>query len=182
MVTRVDQTANGGVWRPVATALPFAAGADSFVIIANNTGEPDKIVMADAVRWSYAGSQDNPLGVSVPDWWANFYFGGNVNAALDPDGDGLSTYAEYILGTDPTDGNSRISFRAEPTVGGMNFIFSPWQGGRIYQLASATNLVSPSWTLLPNTPLVTGNVGTFTLTNPAATGGLFCRLAVHLAP
>jgi hypothetical protein len=43
----------------------------------------------------------------LPDWWENKFFG-NVDQAADddPDDDGLTNMQEYILGTDPTDGET----------------------------------------------------------------------------
>jgi len=40
----------------------------------------------------------------VHDFWENMYFGGIFahNNAADPDGDGLSNFAEFAFGTDPT--------------------------------------------------------------------------------
>ena len=42
-------------------------------------------------------------GNGLPDVWENMYFGTiGVNPNDDPDGDGLSNYQEYLLGTNPT--------------------------------------------------------------------------------
>ena len=49
----VNQQVNGGGWWPIAAARPFAAGTNGFVQLANNAGSA--IVMADAVRFSFAG-------------------------------------------------------------------------------------------------------------------------------
>jgi succinylarginine dihydrolase len=61
-------------------------------------------------------------------------------------------------------------------------VFSPWQGGRIYQLVAATNLASPVWTALTNTVSVnTNGDGVFTITQPNAANN-FYRLSAQLAP
>src|SRR6185503_1667092 len=128
----VNETTNGGAWQPLAAGLDFAAGSAGFALIENNTGETNSVVMADALKWSYVLSQDNPGDGSVPSWWANFYFGADVEGAQDADGDGWSNYAEYILGTDPTDTSSRLQARVDRTVTGIQMTFNPRLGGRVY--------------------------------------------------
>jgi hypothetical protein len=178
----VNQTTNGGVWRLLASALDYAAGTNNFAVVGNNTGETNTVVMADAMRWSYTLSQDNPPDGSVPPWWADFYFGGNVDGAADADGDGLSNYSEFVCGTDPTDGGSRFTVSASAGGSGMQIRFAPWQGGRSYQLATTSNLNSSAWALLPDVPMVGGLDGAFTVTNLSAGGPQFYRVAVRFAP
>jgi len=48
----VNRDANGeGTWHRIAEAKPFDSGTDGFVSISNDTGETDKIVVIDAVRF-----------------------------------------------------------------------------------------------------------------------------------
>jgi hypothetical protein len=61
--SELDQTTGGGMWRVVAKAQSFAAGTNGFVSIGNNTGENNKIVVADAVRFSF---NPGPLIFSQP--------------------------------------------------------------------------------------------------------------------
>ena len=49
----VNQQVNGGSWFPIASALPFGAGTNGFVQLANNAGP--SVVLADAVKFSFAG-------------------------------------------------------------------------------------------------------------------------------
>jgi uncharacterized repeat protein (TIGR02543 family) len=51
--TNIDQRTGGGSWHLIAAAKDFAAGTGGFVEIGNVTGEADKIVVADAVRFAY---------------------------------------------------------------------------------------------------------------------------------
>jgi uncharacterized repeat protein (TIGR01451 family) len=178
----VNQTVNGGSWQLLATELDFAAGTDGFATIGNNTGESGKVVMADAMRWSYSTSQDFPPDGSVPAWWTDFYFGGETDVSVDHDEDGYTTYQEYVLATDPTNAASRLEFRAERNGGGLKISFSPASGGRVYQLASTTDLNSGTWTLLPDAPAVNGAEGTFNIPDTATPGRRYYRLVVHLAP
>jgi autotransporter-associated beta strand protein len=174
----VNQTTNGGSWQLLASSVDFSAGTSGLASIGNNSGNPNTIVMADAMRWSYVLSQDNPADGSVPDWWANFYFGGPADGSADPDGDDLSNYAEFIMGTDPTDPSSYLRFTINRSASTIQVGFNPWLAGRIYQLSSTTNLMGNSWTLLPNLPASTGLDAFFTLTNSFAPR--FYRLGVRL--
>jgi len=139
-------------------------------------------VMADAMRWSYSPAQDSPPDGSVPTWWTDFYFGGETDVSLDHDGDGYSTHDEYILATDPTSAGSRLQFRADRNGGGLKISFSPLQGGRVYQLASKTNLNGGDWTLLPDVPTANGSVGSFSIANTATPAPQYYRLVVRLSP
>ena len=180
----VDQTINGGEWRLLATDVDFAVGTDGFATIGNNAGESDKVVMADALRWSYFPGQDFPADGSVPVWWSEFYFGTTVDGALDPDGDGYSNSAEYVVGTDPTNASSYLLIRGEPAQpSGLSFIFSPNLAGRVYELQRATNLANANWLNLSNVTLdtATNGEGVFTITDPPA-GPSFYRLGVRLTP
>lgn len=53
ILSEMDQTVGGGSWRTVARGNEFAAGTGGSVSIGNNTGENNKIVVADAVRFSF---------------------------------------------------------------------------------------------------------------------------------
>jgi serine/threonine protein kinase len=47
----VDQNKNSARWVRIGHALKFASGTNGFVRLRNDTGEPDKLVIADAVRF-----------------------------------------------------------------------------------------------------------------------------------
>jgi hypothetical protein len=179
----VDQTTNGGGWNQIIAGLYFATGAGGNLTIYNNTGNSGVSVAANGARWVYETSQDAPTNRSVPAWWANFYFGRAVNGSEDEDGDGYSNYAEFVLGTDPTLPSSQLQFKATP-VSSTNVAvnFAPWQGGRLYQLQSATNLANPNWITLTNTPLQNTNDGSGTFTVRQTPTNAFYRLSATLLP
>ena len=182
-ITRsLNQTINGGAWQLVASNVNFAAGTGGFAIIANNTGETNVVVMADAMRWSYVAAQDNPADNSVPAWWSDFYFNGAVDGSVDSDGDGFSNHREYILGTDPTDAASTLLTSHTLNTDNIQLNFSPMLGGRSYKLATTTNLADTAWTLLNTSPNITNTMGTFSITNGLTPGSKFYRVSVQLAP
>jgi uncharacterized repeat protein (TIGR01451 family) len=179
----VNQKVNSGSWQLLAPSVFYTNGINGSVVIYNNSGDTSTVVLANAVRWSYDLGQDAPTNGTVPTWWANFYFGGSVSGSADADGDGFSNYAEYVLGTDPTSASSTLQFFATPGPGtGTNTVtFAPYQGGRIYQLLSNTNVsLLTGWQTLTNTPTVTTNgVGVFTVPAPGGKA-VFYRLSVSL--
>jgi len=167
----------GGSWLPLTANDNFPDGTGS-VVLQNNTGEDNKVVIANAVKFSYTLGQDKPTDGTVPAWWSQYYLGTtSASGSADADGDGYSNYAEYVLGTVPGDATSGLTF----TVNKANntIVFGPYQAGRVYQLQYRPDFNSP-WTTLPNTASVDGNGnGVFTL-NPVLTG--FFRIQASLAP
>jgi sugar lactone lactonase YvrE len=179
----VNQSVPGGSWQHIASAVPFLSGNTGFVRIGNGSGETNKVVIADAIRFTYTAGQDSLNNGIVPGWWANFYFGTNsVDGTLDPDGDGYTTYQEYVLGTSPVDPSSSFAMNCQPTVGGgLQITFSPYESGRNYRLTSTANVTAPAWTNLnvPVTPDGNGN-GVVTVTN-AGDAAAFFRLSVQMS-
>ena len=180
----VNQTINGGGWQPLTAALFLTNGTTGNLTINNESGDTTTSVVANGARWAYELSQDAPTNGTVPAWWADFYFGGSVSGAADPYGVGYSNFAEYVLGADPTSLSGQLRFMVAPgPSANATVTFSPWQGGRVYQLQCVTNLGNPAWAALTNAPAqnpVNGS-GFFTV---GSTPGrvVFYRLAVSLAP
>lgn len=142
----VNQTVNGGGWRLVATNLPFARGTGGYFQWQSSTTEPGKVVMADAVRFSYVTSQEPPPPGQAPRWWTEFFFGGPVDAGLDPDGDGWTTAREYVAGTDPIRAGSALRFRTDDRSGNvLRAAFAPFHPGRAYALECQAELGTNDW-------------------------------------
>jgi uncharacterized repeat protein (TIGR01451 family) len=186
-IISVDETTHGGAWQPLATNMYFASGTNGHLIMYNDTGETNKYLVANAMMWVYVAAQDIPTNGSVPAWWANFYFGANVNGyvngSADADGDGYSNYAEYVFGTDPTDAASHLNFSVTPVSSNVfSVTFSPWQGGREYKLQAAPDLTNPVWLTLTNGYTIGNNgSGTFTVTQANASAA-FYRLSAQITP
>jgi hypothetical protein len=181
----VNETINGGSWQLIGSRLPFAAGTNGYIRLSNGSGESNKIVIADAVQLTFNTGQDLPTNNTPPAWWLNYYLGTNaVNATQDPDGDGYSTLAEYIVGTAPTDPNSRLRLRGQAIPGGgVQVIFSPYYygAGRQYQLQSRSSLANGMWTNLPPLTITTdaNGEGVIAVTNLADSQRLL-RLSVQM--
>lgn len=105
----------------------------------------------------YAGDQ-------VDDAWQVQYFGLNNPSAApgsDPDSDGQTNRYEYIVGTIPTDPNSRFRLRIEDVSGQpirKNLIFSPRFSSRTYTPEFRTNVAAGVFATVPVTS--TSDIGT----------------------
>jgi hypothetical protein len=105
-------------------------------------------VLADGRRSPLSGASTNttygPLTYGgIPYEWMVYYFGGDVfgwpSPFADSDGDGVNNRDEFLAGTDPTDPNSVLRIRLQPSVQGL---FLNWntQPGLMYQVQASTNL------------------------------------------
>jgi len=56
----VDQRSNPGTWNRLVSRQAFAPGTNGFVRILNNTGQNNRKVLADAVRFVYSANQPLP--------------------------------------------------------------------------------------------------------------------------
>ncbi|HEX5221628.1 MAG TPA: fibronectin type III domain-containing protein, partial [Verrucomicrobiae bacterium] len=176
----VNQQTGGGAWRLVVSGLEFAKGTNGFVRLGNNAN--GSVVIADAVRFVYAEAQDFPTTPAVPTWWRDFFFGGPVDPATDADGDGYTTAQEYVMGTVPTNGTSRLELDASGSNTTANVTFWPLHGNRTYQLLSRSELGLPIWESVSGTPTPTPQAqGVFVLNTTNAPQS-FYRLRVLMDP
>ena len=143
----VDQRSGGGAWRLIAADVEFARGTNGFVRLSNNASPT--VVLADAVRFVYVEQQDFPTGNAVPQWWREFFFSGAIDPSLDPDADNYPTSQEYVLGTSPTDAESRLVLWNESAPSNsVSVTFWPRHGNRSYQLQSRSDLSLAPWQTL----------------------------------
>ncbi len=114
---------------------------------------------------NYTFSDVNQNGIS--DAWEQYYFGSvstNRTQQTDSDGDGMSDYAEFIAGTNPTNAASKLIFLAAKP-GTNNVIQVQWAAipGRVYQLQSSSDL--DSWTPVSSWVRAAVSPMTYTATN-----------------
>ena len=121
-------------------------------------------------------------GDGVPDEWeATYGFGTNniADGALDADDDGLSNWAEYVAGTDPTNGLSclRIDPLAAPPGATLTFgVIS----NRTYTIQFSEGVDTP-WSRLADVPARATN-RLEVIADPAFTINRFYRLATPQQP
>ena len=93
---------------------------------------------------NYTFIDANHNGIS--DAWEKYYFGSvtaNRTQSTDTDGDGMTDYAEFIAGTNPTNAASKLIFLGM-TAQSNKLIQLEWAAipGRIYQIQRSTNYVA----------------------------------------
>ncbi|HEX9047987.1 MAG TPA: thrombospondin type 3 repeat-containing protein, partial [Verrucomicrobiae bacterium] len=112
----------------------------------------------------------------ISELWELAFFGSvatNHPPNTDTDGDGLTDYAEFIAGTNPTNAASRFYF-VSAALGTNSTPVIAWTAvtNRLYQVNASTDLFN--W--FPETPwlqMSNGATMTFTETNPAGSAEFY---------
>jgi uncharacterized lipoprotein YddW (UPF0748 family) len=175
----MNQTTNGGGWRLVAANKPFARGTSGYFQWQTIGAEAGKVVLADAVRFSYVTNQEPSAPGATPRWWSEFFSG--VSASSDTDDDGLSAADEYIAGTDPLRPSSKLTFGILDRTNNIAWLsFAPFHSGRVYELQAASTLgTNASWTIWSTNALpYSASAGVFNITNDGSQSK-FYRLHVR---
>ena len=117
--------------------------------------------------------------------WATNYFADMKSLATapaaDPDGDGLSNEAEFLLGESPLD--PAVSWRPQMLAGSQGTFRLRFlrRANRCFTVEAATNLVKPNWQPLDipeNAPFYAAADEWVELPLPSGTAGGFFRVTV----
>lgn len=123
--------------------------------------------------------EDDTDGDGMPDDWESQYGldpgtpGGDENS----DTDVYTDYQEYVAGTDPTDGKSRIVFEGEAADAGCSLSFETVVG-RWYRVEWNDDLRSSAWSVLADELAGTG--GTIEVSDSTPEAWRFYRLCVEI--
>lgn len=110
----------------------------------------------------------------LSDVYEFIYFNGPTDPFGDADGDGVSNYDEMVWGTNPTNGNSRITRPIGTLDSGQVSLSWPIAPYRVYTLEASTNMIA--WQVVTN-----GTVSNFSQ-SIALSNQRFYRLSVTFAP
>jgi Tol biopolymer transport system component len=122
----------------------------------------------------------------IPDWWMIQYFGhiagqpGDLSLAQDdPDGTGMTTFQDYVAGTNPTDPTSFFQVLAAPPASAGGNVTLVWTAatGRSYSVQYKDSLNDPVWQTLSGTPTIIGNQGQFAV--PTDQSSRYYRIVVQ---
>jgi hypothetical protein len=120
-----------------------------------------------------------PHGTPIP-WLMEYGFTTNYANAelLDPNGNGLEVWQDYLAGLDPLDTNSTFAAQLAPAQNPPQIVFNTVVG-RTYRIEWAESL-SGNWTILRDGIVGTGGDITFTdLRDLTGVGAMFYRVAVE---
>jgi hypothetical protein len=178
--------------------VPVKSGSTPSVTLSNMAAGKYMVEFGDVPYYQTPPDQTNTLSVGgslnftgnytfidanhngISDAWEQYYFGAvvtNRTQTTDTDHDGMSDFAEFIAGTDPTNAASRFYFNsvAGPSNGLATMQWTTITN-RLYQVSTSTNLKSWSaisgWIQASNNPAMT-----YTATN-ATRGSHFYRVQV----
>ncbi|MBU6400900.1 MAG: fibronectin type III domain-containing protein, partial [Verrucomicrobia bacterium] len=134
-------------------------------------------VLAFTGNYTFADTNHN----GIPDAWELQYFGTvspNRTITTDTDGDGMTDYAEFIAGTNPTNALSYLSLDPpERLVNGTLRLDWAAVPGRAYQLQGSTNLLD--WNAYSDWTRAATNLGSVTLPTLDPAVPCFFRLEVR---
>jgi len=149
-------------------SIPVQTGTAPTVTLSNLPAGPYLVQFSDVPYYQTPLDQTNTLVVDgsisfdgtysfldanhngISDAWENAWFGSvatNRTASTDTDHDGMTDYAEFIAGTDPTNAASKLVFFT-PKVIGQNMLQLQWSSvtGRLYQVQAADLFVGQTAT------------------------------------
>lgn len=135
----------------------------SYGVTEDITGLPRPVgAKFDMGAYEYNPPTADSNGDGIPDWWClNYGLNPNVSgtATNDPDSDTVTTWSEWIAGTDPTNGLSYLEvlnvYRSPSVL--VEFLAVD---GRNYTLECRTNLLLGGWTGVPGQSNMPGIPGT----------------------
>jgi hypothetical protein len=168
-----------GITVNTATGLlsgtPTVAGTKSVALSVTNSGGTGNATLTLQV-------QADADGDGMGDAW-EAAFGLNpasaADAALDRDGDGQSNLAEWLAGTLPDSGSSRLRITSQQAVGAdMQIVWSSVAGKR-YRVMASPDLLNGSWTEATPAPIVAvGTTANFTHVGGASGAKRFYRVEI----
>ena len=151
---------------------PSAAAAYAVIMVNVAGGNVGTVSGTNAFLTVLADSNAN----GIPDTWESTYFGSPTGADrnADSDGDGMSNWAEYVAGTNPTNAASYLKVEGITATGGALISFQA-VSNRTYTVEYTDSLNPAAWTRLTDvTPRPADWTATVPDLNPAP--GRYYRL------
>ena len=162
-----------------STSPCINGGNNSAVVTANDLDGNARIIAGTVDVGSY--EYTSPTSVLGYLWAQQYGFPVDGSADfLDPDGDGMNNWQEFVAGTNPTNAASVLAMNYAAPQPGLNQTYIQWQGvsRRTYYLLRSTNLSSGFSIIQSN---LFGEAGTNLTSDATATNGssYFYRIGVQ---
>lgn len=169
----------GGDFHLQATSVCINSGNNSAVIVTNDLDGNPRIIAATVDTGCYEFT--NPASLLGYLWAQQYGFPVDGSADfLDPDGDGMNNWQEFVAGTNPTNAASVLTMNYAVPQPEFNWTLIQWQGvsTRTYYLQRSTNLSTGFSTIQSN---LVGYNGVNLIYDTTATnsGSYFYRIGVQ---
>jgi hypothetical protein len=150
------------------------------VVVKNLANSAPGVISANTPNLTVLLDSD---GDGIPDAWeAAYNFGTNnvADAALDPDGDGMKNWQEFVAGTDPTNSLSYLKIDSL-TADTSSIITFGIVSNKTYTVEFTDELAPGSWSKLADFTASPSN-GTESVQDPNYVAGRFYRLVTPRQP
>jgi hypothetical protein len=166
-----------GRWTLLTNAAPGQYTITFGDVAYYNTPPPQTNNLAPGGAISFGGHYSFPdvNTNGIPDGWEAVNLGGvatNSTGLADTDQDGLSDYAEFVAGTNPTNSQSVLELNTTLQVGGALKLQWPSATGHGYRLLGSDNLTT--WT--PATDWIRASSSSVTTNIPAGSARRYFRV------
>jgi hypothetical protein len=167
--------------RAGATDRMFRGLMDDIRIFGATSGAAGALALnqIEAVRLLMPAGGDDADGDGLPDSWERTHFGGTAVSAGSPgqdqDHDGFDDWAEYVAGTQPTNGASRLEISGVGHLAESSNLIIHWQSvaGRSYSVLRGTNLAGVGWSALASNIAASPPLNTRTVNVSGAKSGFY---------
>lgn len=173
-------------WKTNGASVQITATADTYYHFTGWSGSVTTnsaqitLLMNHACSVTAGFAQNVTSNTATPEWWLAQYGLTNFtsDAAADTDGDGLSTWQEYIAGTDPTNAASCLQITGGSVNAQQAVIRWSSASNRLYSISRTTNLLEP-FSILSGASNLPATPPENTYTNPSGGNAAYYRIGVQ---
>jgi hypothetical protein len=177
MAGPVSQYSGTGLTTTISNAAPgqYMIEFDDVAFYKTPPPQTNNLILGATINFDASYTFIDLNHNSISDAWEMYYFGvvsTNRTQNTDTDGDGMTDYAEFIAGTNPTNAASNLKFLSA-SLQTNRLVKFQWSAipGRIYQVQTSTNL--QAWSPLTDWLQAKVSPMTYVTTNSASGAHLY---------